>query len=192
MKHKLILAGLLPFILAGLPACTAVVATGATTGVALAHDRRTAGSVIEDESIELKALNAFMEDDELWKQSHLNITSYNGIVLLTGESPTPMLRATAERIAREIPKVRDVHNEITVAAPSSLLTRSSDSLITTRIKARMIGDEQIDPTRVKVITENGAVFLMGIVRRQEAELSTEIARETSGVQRVVKIFEYID
>ena len=181
-----------PALLTGCAA--AVVGAGAAagaTGVAASQDRRTAGTMLDDELIEDKALDAVYHDQELWNQSHLNITSYNNVVLLTGETPTPELRARAEKIVLGIPKVRQVHNEITISAPSSMLSRSSDSWITSKVKTSMLTNDNVPATRIKVVTENGIVYLMGLVTRAEGDAATDVARQVSGVQRVVKLFEYV-
>ncbi len=175
--------------------CAEAVVGGTATGAAVVHDRRTVGTVIDDQLIEAKAIKQIFSDEQLFKQAHISVTSYNNIVLLTGESPTEELRTRAYNIAAGIPKVRRVHNEITIAAPSSALTRSSDTWITAKVKAKLFGIDDIegfDPTRVKVVTENGTVYLMGLVTHEEADAATRVARTAKGVQRVVKIFEYVD
>ncbi len=175
--------------------CTPVVVGGAATGATAAYDRRTVGSFVDDEGIELKTRMAIFNEKELNSQIHINITSYNGIVLLSGEAPTAELRARAENITRGIEKVRLIHNEMSIAAPSSLMTRSSDTLITGKVKTSLFGIkglEGFNPTRVKVVTENGTVYLMGMLHRNEAAAVTEKARQVGGVQRVVKLFEYLD
>ncbi len=177
-----------------LNACATLVVGGAATTASVAHDRRTAGTVVEDQSIELRIRSALSKDPELGKQAHINITSYNGIVLLSGEAPTSAMRERAGEIARRDKKVRRVHNEIQVAAPSSMMTRSSDSWITTKVKTAMLSVKLkgFDPTRIKVVTENGTVFLLGLVAHSEADAATEKARQVKGVQRIVKLFEYLD
>jgi osmotically-inducible protein OsmY len=178
-----------------LNACAPAVVGGAAAGGAAVYDRRTVGSFIDDEGIELKTRTAIIKDEDLNRQIHINITSYNGIVLLSGEAPTEDLRARAESITRGIEKVRLVHNEMTIAAPSSIMTRSSDTLITSKVKTSLLGIkglEGFNPLRVKVVTENGTVYLMGMLFRNESAAVTERARQVSGVQRVVKLFEYLD
>ena len=173
----------------------AVVVGGAAATASIVHDRRTAGTILEDQAIELKALDLIRKDPELGKQAHINVTSYNMIVLLSGETPTEAMRARAEQIVRGIEKVRRVYNELTVAAPSSMMTRSSDSLITAQVKTALFGTRDLpgfNPNHVKVVTENGTVYLMGLVRRAEGNAAAEAARQVKGVQRVVKLFEYID
>jgi osmotically-inducible protein OsmY len=170
-----------------------VVGTAAVGGASIAHDRRTAGTIVEDQVIEAKVLSALHKDTALWEQSHLSVTSYNMVVLLAGETPTEALRARAEEIAKGIKPVRRVYNELTIAAPSSLMTRSGDSWITTEVKAHFFkikGVEDFDPTRVKVVTVNGTVYLMGLVSREGGNAAAESARQVGGVQRVVKLFEY--
>jgi len=175
--------------------CAAVVVTGAATGANAAHDRRTLGAYIDDEGIELKARLAITEDKELYSQTHVNIISVNGVVLLVGQAPTETMRLKVEELTKEIEKVRVVHNEMTIAAPNSYMTRSSDSLITAKVKGSLFGikgHEGFDPTRVKVVTENGIVYLMGILFRSEADAVATKASRVSGVQKVVKLFEYLD
>jgi osmotically-inducible protein OsmY len=175
--------------------CAPVVVGGAAAGGAAVYDRRTVGSFVDDEGVELKTRMAIFNDKDLNSQIHINITSFNGIVLLSGEAPTAELRARAENITRGVEKVRLVHNEMSIAAPSSIMTRSSDTLITGKVKTSMFGIKGLEgfsPTRVKVVTENGTVYLMGMVYRTEAAAVTEKARQVSGVQRVVKLFEYLD
>lgn len=176
-----------------LQGCAAgVVVAGGATGAAVAHDQRTAGSVLEDQAIELKIANTIRGDAELNDQSHINVTSYNGLVLLSGETPTDALRKRAEEYARNIQKVRKVYNELVLAAPSSLVSRSGDTVLTTKVKTRMVAEKDFDATRIKVVTENGVVYLMGLVSRDKAAIATQIASETGGVQRVVTLYEYVD
>jgi len=179
--------------LVALQGCTAaVVGTGVGTGTAMAYDRRTAGTVLDDQIIELKAWNALEEDQELSSQSHISVTSFNNVVLLTGETPSEALRERAEAIVRGVPKVRHVHNELTLSAPSAILSRSGDTWITSKVKSAMLATEGVPGTRIKVVTANGTVYLMGLVTREEAEAATETVRRIGGVQRVVKLFEYIE
>ena len=187
----LVLAGACaaPLLLGG---CVAAVATGAAAGASMIHDRRTAGTVIEDKGIELKAANDLYEDKAVWDKCHINVTSYNEVVLVTGEAPTEALREQVIEKIRAIPKVRHIYNEIAISAPSSFISRSSDTLITAKVKTALFEIKDFDPTRVKVVTERGVVYLMGLVTRQEGDLATNAARRVGGVQKVVKMFEYID
>ncbi|QBQ53430.1 division/outer membrane stress-associated lipid-binding lipoprotein [Nitrosococcus wardiae] len=175
--------------------CAAVVATGvvagAATGISTAYDRRTFGTVIDDQSIELKASATLRNDEVLHDSAHINVTSYNGMVLLTGETPNQELKKRATELIQPIPNIKQIYNELDILAPSSLVSRSNDSWITTKVKTKIAAEKGVNPTRVKVVTERGTVYLMGLVTAREAELATTIARHTQGVQRVVKIFEYL-
>lgn len=179
--------------LASAPGCAPLVVGGgaAAAGANVALDRRTTGTVVEDQAIELKARRAFSGDQDIKDQSHINVISYNNIVLLTGEATSAGLRERIAKLARGIEKVRQIHNEIAIAAPSALLSRSSDAVITAEIKSRLLLDKEVEGRAVKVVTENGAVFLMGLVTDAEAQAATEVAQQVSGVQKVVTLFEII-
>jgi osmotically-inducible protein OsmY len=172
--------------------CAAAAVTGIATTAAVATDRRTTGTIVEDRSISLKVRRAILREKELNRQSHINITTYNLNVLLTGETPTEEFRNRLGELARNVEKVKQVFNEVTIAAPSSMITRSSDSVITSKVKTKLVTDANIDGLNIKVVTENGVVFLMGLLTREEAERATEAVRTTGGVQRVVRLFEYVD
>ncbi len=190
LKKAPLLALFLCIIL--LSGCAAVAVGTATTGVAVIHDRRTAGTVIDDQTIELKALNILFGVDKIRINTHVNATCYNGVLLLTGEAPTEGLRSDIANRLRQITKVRQVHNEIILAAPSSLIARSSDSLITSKAKVALFKLNNInsfDPTRVKVVSENGVVYLLGLLKQHEVNPVIETIRRVGGVQRVVKLFE---
>ncbi len=195
MKQALYLTALPTVLLIVLlQGCTAAVVTGAAAGASVAYDRRTSGIMIEDQNIEFKVSSRFRDDPQINEQAHINATSINLVVLLTGETPTPDLRARAEEIARGVPSVKRVVNELAVAAPSSMTARASDTLITSKVKTHLLKVDlpQYTPERVKVVTEAGAVYLMGLVTRTEANATIEETRRVGGVQRVVNVFEYID
>jgi osmotically-inducible protein OsmY len=153
---------------------------------------RTTGTVIEDQAIEMKALRRIAKDEALNEGTHINITSYNTIVLVTGEAPTESLRRQAIGIVRSVEKVSKVYDEIAIAGPSAITARTSDTILTGKVKAQLFGSKQVQATRIKVVTERGVVYLMGIVPRAEADAAAEIARRVGGVQKVVKLFEYTD
>jgi osmotically-inducible protein OsmY len=171
-----------------LSGCIGIAATGIGAAALMVDDRRTTGVYIEDENIEWKALARFHND---FKGSHVNATCYNRKVLLTGEVSTEETKKAAEETAKAIPSVREVANELAVGGNSSITSRGNDSLITTSVKARMIGNGKFSTNHVKVVTEAGVVYLMGLVTQTEGEAAVEIARSTSGVSRVVKAFEYV-
>ena len=135
-KFKILLLLMIPVIL--LQGCAAAVVSGVATGAAVVHDRRTTGSVIDDQGIEFKASKALFINKAIYEQSHINVTSFNGIVLITGETPTAELKQQVTAEIQAIPKVRRIHNELLIAAPSALPSRSSDAWITSKIKAKMI------------------------------------------------------
>lgn len=173
-----------------LQACVPIIAGGVGTGITIAYDRRTPGIFIEDQSLEVKAQKRLSE--KLKDQVHVNITSYSLALLLTGEAPTPTLRAETETIVQAVPNVRQVFNEIAVATISNFSNRSNDGFITTKVKSHMVEANKFNIVHVKVVTEASTVYLLGIVTRKEAEDATEIARTTSGVTKVVRLFEYLD
>lgn len=176
-----------------LSGCATAVVGGAATGAAMVHDRRTAGTVVDDQSIELKIYNAIGANQRLNDNSHINVTSYNLNVLLSGEVATPALKAEAERLAASTPKVNRVLNHLVVGPNSSLGARTKDTWITTKVKSSLFNVklEGFDPTRIKVVTEANTVFLMGLVNRQEGSAAINEARQVAGVHRVVALFEYL-
>jgi osmotically-inducible protein OsmY len=187
---KLVFAGASAVVLATLNGCFPLVATGIGATALVADDRRTTGIMVEDESIENKTLLRI--EQKHGSRAHVNVTSYNRIVLLTGEATTPEIRADIERIARGVENVRNVQNEITVAQNTTLMLRSNDTVLTSKIKARFVDANKFRANHVKVVTENSVVYLLGLVKRQEAQDATDIASRTGGVHRVVRVFEYTD
>ena len=181
---------LLVLLSGSLQGCFPVVAVGVGTGVMMAQDRRTSGAYVEDQAIESKA------SDRIGKQYkdniHVNVTSFNRNVLISGEVPNDAVKTEIGKLASGIENVRNVSNELVVSGLTSLTSRGSDSLITSNVKIRFVDDKRFKADHVKVVTENGTVFLMGIVKHAEADAATEVASITGGVQRVVKLFEYLD
>ena len=156
------------------------------------HDRRSIGSMVDDTAIQLKATGILTTDAAFRDKAHINVTSQNGIVLLTGEASTTEVRDNFLARARDIKSIRRIVNEVSIAPPSSLSQRTRDAWITNKIKARLIGTRGLHASSVEIVTENSAVFLMGLVTRREGELATEAATKVSGIERVVQLFEYID
>ncbi len=183
----------LPIILiaavAALQGCAVAAIPVAGTCVAMATDRRTTGTIVDDKSIEVKVAHAIAQDRDLWKKSHISAVSYNNVLLLVGQAPNEEMRRRAELAASDIPKVRRIHNEISVAEPAPIDIRSQDSWITTQIKSKMVGTKGFNATRVKVVTEDGIVYLMGLTTPEEQMIATDIARAVDGVEKVVQIFE---
>ncbi len=175
-----------------LQACAPIILGGAATGAAVANDTRTTGTFVEDEAIELKIRNALLSDKSMQGIAHINATSFNTNVLLTGEAATEATRQKVVTIAKRTAKVNHVFNEITIAAPSALMARSSDTLLTTNVKTRLLAEKSIKGSRIKVVTEAGVVYLMGIISREQGNGAAIIASRASGVQKVVKLFQYTD
>jgi len=176
-------------IVSTLYGCAAAVVGGVGTALVVADDRRTVGTVADDQNIELKAGNRIGDKS---KDAHINLTSYNKLVLLTGEAPDAAVRSEIEKIVRGVETVRGVYNEITVGSSRPLSARANDTVLTGKVKARFVDAQKFNPVHVKVVTEASVVYLLGLVKRKEADDATEIARTTGGVQKVVKLFEYLD
>lgn len=173
-----------------LSACVPLVLGGAAvSGALMANDRRTTGVQIEDEAIELKSGSRLKES--LGDSAHLNVYSYNRIVLVTGEVATDADRAKVEAVVQPVENVRSVVNEAAVLGKSSLTSRSNDTLLTTKVKASLLDAKDIQAQAVKVVTERGNVYLMGRVTEREASRAVELARGVSGVQKVVRVFEVL-
>ena len=191
MKHPLLVTLLILSGMNLLGGCAPIIVGGAATTAVVAGDHRTVGSFIDDEGIEPKASSAISDDPSL-KDVHINVTSINGVVLLTGEAPTEAQRTKILEHVRVVARVRRTVNEIRIAPPTAYSSRMSDTLITTKVKSKMLGDEKLESLRIKVITEYGVLYLMGLAKKEEAERAAELTRQVGGVQKVVKLFEYLD
>lgn len=172
-----------------LAACVPAVVGGAAVGGSVVADRRTSGVYVEDENIELKAVRKM--ETNLGEQSHVNVTSFNRNVLLTGEVPDAARKTLAENLMKEVEQVRDVTNEIVIASKTDIGVRTNDTYITTKVKTQFLTENKFQANYVKVVTENSVVYLLGLVTQAEADAAVEIARNTEGVSKVVKVFEYI-
>ncbi|TRZ99388.1 MAG: BON domain-containing protein [Rhodocyclaceae bacterium] len=184
-RNFAVLALCVPF-LAG---CFGAAAVGVGTGALMIADRRNPETYLSDEGLELRALsriNAKYSD-----KVHVNVVSYNRMVLITGEVPNAAVKADVEKLAIEVPNVKSISNELALAGPSSFGGRSNDSYITSKVKARFIDANKFAANHVKVVTEAGVVFLLGLVTQVEANAAVEIARTTGGVLKVVRVFEII-
>ena len=153
---------------------------------------RTPGGWLDDEIIERMASRRIDAADERLAISHINVVSYDGIVLLTGQVESQGLRDLAEQSVREIRKIRKIHNEIQIGGAISLVARGNDNWIQTKVKAQFLADEDVDGSRIKVFVEDGIVYLIGTVPRVEADAAVAVARTVFGVQRVVKVFDYLE
>ena len=174
-----------------LQSCSSIISATSSEPIKENPYKRSTGSRIDDEIIETKALVNIDKADAALAQAHINVTSYNGIVLLTGQVSNESLRQLAAQTTAKIKKVRRVHNELTIAGATSMVVRSNDAWITTKVKSKMLASSEVEGNRIKVVTENGVVYLMGLVTREEADRAAELSRKTGGVQKVVRVFEYI-
>ncbi len=195
MQRTLCLASALMIVFSTLllGGCGAVVVGGAVAGAAVIHDRRTAGSVVEDQEILLRAMSMRQKDKRLAKQTNIGIEVYNRYVLLTGQAQNAAIVEDFSRRVETIPNVRGVYNEVMVGAKATWGEATSDAYLTSRVKLSLfdVGISGFDPTRVEVTSSQGSVYLMGLLTPAEADAVTEKVRYVSGVKRVVKLFEYI-
>jgi osmotically-inducible protein OsmY len=190
VSRKLLSVILVGAALSGaLSACAPIVIGGAVMGSLVATDRRTSGAQLEDEGIELRAASRIR--DNLGERGHVNVSSYNRRVLLSGEVPSAQDKQLVEQVVTRVDNVQLVVNELAVLGNASLTQRSSDILVTGRIKAALVDATDLFANAFKVVTERGTVYLMGRVTQREADRATEIARSTPGVQKVVRVFEII-
>lgn len=187
-SRVLIKAILIAGISTQLTACFTATVGGAAAGGVVALDRRTAGIYVEDENIKIKATQRIRK--ALGGEAHVNVTSYNLNVLLTGEAPNAEAKAEAESITKSVKSVKSITNEITVGFKSTISDRAKDTYLTSKIKVKFVAEKNFSANAIKVVTEAKVVYLMGIVSDREAELATEITRATGGVEKVVKVFEY--
>jgi osmotically-inducible protein OsmY len=176
-------------LLASLQGCVAMMAGSAVMGAVATADRRTLGAQTEDKAIAVKA--EFQIPKITGENGHVNATSYNRKVLLTGEVKDEAMKAAVEREVRSISNVESVINELEIAGPASYTSRSSDALVTAKVKASLVDKKTVSAVSFKVVTERGNVYLMGIVTQREGNIAADVAKGVSGAQRVVKIFEYI-
>ncbi len=172
-----------------------IFAVGAAAGaaaIAMVYDHRSIEHTLQDTTIANKIVNRLTANKILWTESHIEVTAFNHVVLLTGQTPNADWRQIAGDTAKAVNDVDKVYNQITIEGPTSSLTRTSDSWITTKIRSQMLAAQDLKSSSIKVITENGIVYLMGIVTHPQADLAVDIARKVAGVQRVIKIFIYTE
>ncbi len=172
-----------------LPACTTMVVGGAVSTAAITSDPRTTGTIVDDHQIESKTKQFFDADGLLSQQAHIVVTCFNGIVLLAGQTPTDEMRTRAEDYVKRVSKVRNIHNEITIEPPTPTFQRTNDGLITTKVKGKLFAVKDLNSGMVKVVTENGVVYLMGVIDKATGDAVAEVVAGLSGVQKVVKLFE---
>ncbi|WP_095497740.1 division/outer membrane stress-associated lipid-binding lipoprotein [Paraferrimonas haliotis] len=174
-----------------LQGCAGAVMVGAVGGAMMLNDERSIGTQLDDGSIERSINSALRNLDDVANQTNITAISMNRSVLLIGQAPNSMLRDKAIKAAREASNAKRIHNQIRIGNPISFTTKSNDTWITTKVKTRMINTPDIDVTRIKVITENGEVFLLGLISQKDGVKAVDVARNTSGVRKVIKVFEYV-
>jgi osmotically-inducible protein OsmY len=189
LATSLVAGALAAATLASLQGCIALLGAGAVAGGLSLNDRRTGGTQIEDQAIELKSGGRLRE--AIGDKGHVNVTSYNRIVLVSGEVPSEADKAAAEKAVHDIEGVNNVVNELEVGPNSTISTRSSDTVITTRVKSALIDAKDVQASAIKVITERGNVYLMGRVTEREATRASEVARAQPSVLKVVRVFEIL-
>lgn len=192
--NALLAALVLVIALPLLEGCAAAVVGGVVAGAATVHERRSPGTMVDDQNIELQALALGFNNPDIGGHSSISVTSYNLVALLTGQAQTQQVSDRFAELVSRLPKVRRVVNEVSIGPSESLVQESQDTLLTSRVKIAIAGVDipGFDLTRVKVVTEAGIVYLMGLVTGAEADAAVEKARYVSGVKKVVRIFEYID
>jgi len=175
-------------------ACTAIlVRTTGEQGIQEDPSERTAGAVIEDQVIETKIIVNMKSQNAAFKQAHFDVISHNGVVLLIGQVESEQLKMLATEIASQASiKIKRIHNELEVTEKSSFMERSSDVWIATKVRTLMLTNNQVPSSQVRVIAENGAIYLMGLISQRDGDNAANVARNVSGVTKVVKVFEYIN
>ena len=183
----------LSFLLLFTSCTTILVGTAGSDGFQEDPTERTTGAVIEDQSIETKIIVNLKSIEPAFRQTNVDIISHNGVVLLIGQVPSEELKSRATQIASEAStKIKRIHNELEISGSSSFLTRSSDTWIATKVRTLMLTNSDVPSDQVRVITENGAVYLMGMIDQSQGDHAANLARNVSGVIRVVKVFEYLN
>lgn len=172
--------------------CSTVISTVREEPIRENHGQRTLGNYVEDEMIETKVLVNLSKGSTPLAESHIGVTSFNGQVLLTGQVPNETVKNEAQQITAATREVRKIHNELEIAGPTSTIVRTNDVYLTSRVKLQLLADKSVAGSRIKVVTENGVVYLMGLISRSEAETAVTIVRSVPGVRKIVKVFEYID
>lgn len=185
----LMLLGFMVFTLTG---CAGAMMAGTVSGAVMLNDERSIKTQLDDTNADFSIDSALRSNEEISDRCNITGVSMNGNVLLIGQAPSSRLRDLAISIVQGLKLGGKIHNQIRIGNPISFTTRSNDSWITTKVKGRMLNDAKLDMSRIKVVTENGEVYLLGVISREQADLAVDVARNTSGVRRVIKVFEYTD
>ncbi len=154
--------------------------------------RRTPGVVVDDNALENVVESEIRNSNTAFSGSHLAIVAYNGVVLLTGQVPSAELKEQASTVTQGLRRVKRVHNELSVGGPTSFFARTNDTWLTSKVKTRLLAAEEVVGSKIKVQTENGIVYLLGLLTREQADQAVDVAKDVYGVQKIVKVFEYLD
>ncbi|MFD1006935.1 MULTISPECIES: division/outer membrane stress-associated lipid-binding lipoprotein [Oceanisphaera] len=174
-----------------LQGCAGVMLAGAGTGIGSVTDRRTVGTQLSDQTIDMRATHRLGDTKPLWNDSRLVVITTNGKSLLIGQAPTEQYRQQAEDVVKGVPGVTEVFNEVRLTQPLDITARSQDSWLTSKVKSTLLAEKNLDGTKIKVVTENSEVFLIGLVTQKEADIAVNLARNINGVKRVITVFELI-
>ena len=174
-----------------LQGCVAVAVVGVVGGASVATDNRSLGNQIDDQKIEIDAHTELAASEALSENTNLQVVSVNGSVLVVGQAPNSYLRDQAIKLLNEVNGVNQLHNQIRISNTTAFTTKTNDVWLTSKVKTSLFSSDKLDATNIKVVTENGEVFLMGLVTKAQADIAVDIARNVSGVNRVFKIFEYV-
>ena len=175
-----------------LQGCVGLAAVGIVGGANVAADNRTVGQQLDDQTIEIAIYNAINKNEVLADQTNIQVTSINGSVLVVGQAPSTHLKELAISTINSVKNIKRLHNQLRIANVTSTATKANDVLLTSKVKANLFKSDEVEAVKIKVVTENAEVFLMGLVERGQANKAVDIARNVSGVNRVYKAFEYID
>lgn len=190
--HNLHRSSLLLLCVCTLSACVSIIDASTSDPIQPDQGERTFGIVIDDQRIETTVHVNLRKASESLREAHIGVVSFNGVVLLVGQVSSPDDRENATQIANAVQNVRQVHNELTVSGATSLPARTNDNWLTSKIKTKYAFRGDVEASRIKVVTEAGTVFLLGLVTREEADIAVDIARNTGGVQKIVRVFEYLN
>ena len=191
----------LSMALISLQGCAPAIVAGSAAGAAsVASDKRSAGTIINDQAVEFRVASKLQSDDEMVDKTNISVTAYNGVILLTGEAPTQELKDRAYTYANEVAddsskeesKIKQIHNEISIREPLPFKARNYDTWLTTKIKTKLLTTKDVSSFEVKVVTSDTTVYLLGFMNRQDADTVTRVIANIQGVTRIVKAFEYTD
>ncbi|WP_151703867.1 BON domain-containing protein [Nitrincola alkalilacustris] len=182
---------LLLLLCAFITGCSTIVSSTRETPIDEHEGRRTIGNFIEDNSIEFKVKVNINKGSQALADSNISVNSFNRQILLTGQVPNERVKAEAAEVASQVREVRKIHNELEIAGPTSMMIRANDTYLSGRVKAQLLADRNTEGMRIKVVTENSTVYLMGLVTPAEADIAVEVVRSIVGVRKIVKVFEYI-